>query len=74
MRNIFEEVKANQALLKSCVKPHDFSICLERHTKVVLENPTPTQRFGAKWKCSKCGGVVDSLHKINYDAGLKDAK
>lgn len=70
---IFQEVKANSALLDACSKPHDFSICIDRRTKQVLDNPTPAQRFGAKWKCSKCGGVVDGLRKISYCDGLKDA-
>lgn len=74
MDAIFQEVKANHSILKGCQRPHDFSICLERHTKEPIENPTPAQHFGAKWKCSKCGGIVDSLHKIHYEEGLRDAK
>ncbi len=73
MDEVWAEVQANKALIESCSKPHDFSICLDRKTKQPIENPTPMQRFGAKWKCSKCGGVVDNMHKINYEAGIKDS-
>ena len=74
MDEVWQEVKANTAILNGCSKPHDFSICLDRHTKQVIENPTPMQHFGAKWKCSKCGGIVDNLRKMHYNEGLKDAK
>lgn len=70
---ILVEIMTNRALLDSCNKPHDFSICLDRHTKQAIESPTPAQRFGAKWKCSKCCGIVDSLTKIHYNEGLSDA-
>lgn len=72
--SVFQEVKANQRKLESCIRPHDFSICLDRRTKQPIDNPTPQQHFGAKWQCSKCDGIVDSIHKINYNQGLKDAK
>lgn len=71
---IFKEVKANQAMLSDCAKPHDFSIALDRRTKEPIHGGiTPHQRFGCKWKCSKCGGIVDTLHKLHYEQGLKDA-
>lgn len=67
---VLVEVKANQKRLNECVGPHDFSICIDRHSKKPIENPTPAQLFGAKWECSKCHGRVDSIHKIWYQKGL----
>ena len=72
MDAIFQEVKANQKRLKECVRPHDFSICLDRRTKEPIPNPTPQQLFGAKWKCTLCGGIVDGLEKRTYLEGLND--
>jgi hypothetical protein len=74
MDAILAEVKENQRILSACQFPHDFSICIDRHSKVPIENPTPAQRFGAKWKCSKCGGIVDSMHKIHYNEGLEHGR
>lgn len=70
--SILVAVKANSALLEKCAR-HDFSVVLDRRTKQPLENATPAQRFGAKFKCTHCGGTVDGLAKIWYDRGLKDA-
>ena len=66
---IWKQVKANNALLDGCVI-HDFSICLDRRSKQPIESPTRAQRFGCKWKCFNCGGVVDNLAKIWYVRGL----
>lgn len=71
--DIWEQVKANQTKLDGCVSPHDFSICLDRTTKTAVDNPTPQQRFGARWRCSKCGGDVDHHAKMWYALGLKHA-
>jgi hypothetical protein len=69
---IFQEVKANSAKLKSCPR-HDFSICLDRYTKIPIDNPTPAQHFGARWGCKNCGGHVDGIAKLWYNQGLADA-
>jgi hypothetical protein len=69
---IFEQVKVNHAKLNSCVA-HDFSICIVRRTKETVTNPTPEQRFGAKWRCSRCGGEVDCHAKHWYELGMKHA-
>lgn len=73
MDSIFQEVKANSKALDECRSPHDFSICIDRRTKEEVSNPTPHQRFGAKWKCSKCGGTVDSTTRIWYEKGISHA-
>lgn len=70
--SILAEIKANAARMENCPR-HDFSIMIDRHTKQPVENPTPAQRFGAKFKCARCGGVVDNLARIWYEKGLKDA-
>jgi len=71
--SILVEVKANMALLETCQR-HDFSIVIDRRTKQPIENPAPSQRFGAKFKCTRCGGIVDGSARIWYDRGLNDAK
>lgn len=65
-------IKANTALLDSCSRPHDFSVCLDRYTAQPIKDPTPAQRFGAKWGCSKCGGYVNGIDKSWYNRGLAD--
>jgi len=59
MDEIWKQVKANQALLEVC-KGHDFSLPFEKRGQ-----------FTVKWKCSKCGGTVDSQAKRWYELGLK---
>ena len=71
---ILEQVKANRAKLESCSGPHDFSVCLDRRTKQPIQNPTPEQHFGARWRCSKCGGNVDVGDKMWYSLGLNHVK
>jgi|GEM_PF-5509401 hypothetical protein len=70
---ILVKIRANQELLDKCVKPHDFSVCLDRHTKQPITNPSPEQCFGAKWRCSKCGGYTDSVNRSWYNRGLEDS-
>lgn len=65
MDAIIAEVKANRALLESC-SGHDFSIAIDRITKVPL---TEVKTF-CDWKCSKCGGHVDGMMKIWYNKGV----
>lgn len=73
-QKLFELIQLNHKKLDSCSKPHEFLICLDRRTRQPLENPTPQQQFGARWRCSKCGGDVDSVVRLWYNRGLKDAK
>lgn len=73
MDEILFEIKVNNAQLDHCEKPHDFSIVIDRRTKLKIENPTPQQRFGAKLECSKCGGWIDSINASWYKRGLQDA-
>lgn len=56
---IMEEIRANNKLLDSCPKPHQF----ERD---------PSKPMG-KRTCKKCGGKIDAVHAIWYERGLKDA-
>lgn len=59
MDEIWQKVKANLALLATC-KGHDFSLPFEKRGQMVV-----------KWKCSKCGGTVDTFAKKWYEQGLK---
>lgn len=69
---IIAEVRANSARLEQC-PCHDFNLCQDRHTKQFTENPTPWQRFGAKWLCAHCGGTVSGQEKLWYERGLAHA-
>lgn len=69
---ILVRVKDNIAKLDSCSGPHNFNICLDRRTREPVENPTPQQMFGARWRCSKCGGDVETTNKKWYERGLVD--
>jgi hypothetical protein len=64
--SIFQKVKANSKTLEECAGPHDFSICLDRRSELPVEKPV----FGCKWKCAKCGGIVEGTVKLWYDRGL----
>lgn len=68
--SILREIKENSMKMDTCHR-HDFSIVLDRHTKLAIENPTPEQRFGAKFRCLHCGGIVDGIARIWYENGLK---
>lgn len=59
---IFEQVRQNRETLKSC-DFHDFSIDLE-----------PKSIFKKKFKCTRCGGIVDSNEKDWYECGLKHGR
>ena len=63
IRKIWIDVQENKVKLESC-DMHNFSIDIttEQNNKTLLR----------KWKCSKCGGKVDSVAKIWYERGLKD--
>ena len=60
---IMEGVQLNQRLLSGCDVPHRFDIELN-----------PGKKLGGRWKCAKCGGVIDKIAKIWYTRGLSDAK
>ncbi len=70
---ILVEIKENSTKLDGCIL-HDFSVPLDRHTKQPINNPTPAQTFGAKWKCNNCGGVVDAAAKRWYNIGVEHMK
>lgn len=67
------EIKAaileNNQKLASCSLPHQFTIPLDRITKVEL----PAPRVFCKWKCKLCGAIQDFEAKRWYELGLKHA-
>lgn len=67
---VFEEVKQNHKKMDTCPH-HDFSIVLDRHSKQRIDNPTPQQLFGAKFQCTRCGGIVDGIERLWYTRGLR---
>jgi hypothetical protein len=62
-KRIYEDVKVNRALLDACAGPHDF----EQHESF-------SGGMVRSYKCSKCGGVVESLHKFWYERGLEHGR
>ncbi len=60
IQEIWEQVKANQKLLRDC-ECHDFSI----------EVP---QRGSSRWQCINCKGVVSSGDKRWYELGIEHAE
>lgn len=58
MLDIWERVKKNSAALEGCFGRHDFQVI------------DPTKKFGARYKCSKCHGEVDSTAHHWYAIGL----
>ena len=66
---ILKEVRTNIATLDACAR-HNFSVPVDRHTK----QPIPNATFACKWKCSKCGGVVDGSARNWYNLGLEHAQ
>lgn len=61
-RKIFEEVRANSAILDSCQR-HRFEVFTKYESGMVK-----------KYKCSACGGTVDSLAKNWYERGIAHGK
>ncbi len=57
---LFREVKANHARLDACAGPHDFQV----------NEMYPHGKLVRNYKCSKCGGIVETLHKNWYERGL----
>jgi hypothetical protein len=60
VKAIWEDVKANQARLNTCARPHDFR-----------QDEPGTLR--SKWTCALCGGKVTSREARWYILGLEDA-
>ncbi|MDO6355294.1 hypothetical protein Q3V94_09500 [Caloramator sp. CAR-1] len=58
-KEIFQMVIENQNKLKSCSR-HDFSIDI-----------TADRALGKRYRCSNCGGEVDSIEKYWYEKGLE---
>lgn len=58
---IMEDIRHNRQLLDGCSR-HDFS-----------EEVKQPHRFNSKWKCIKCGGVVDYSEKLWYEKGIAHA-
>jgi hypothetical protein len=61
INEIWQKVKANSERLRSCVRPHDFS----EVTRLVGTIPR-------EYRCTRCGGTVDSINRSWYVEGLKD--
>jgi hypothetical protein len=59
------EIIANRKLLESCLKPHDFSIGVERYEGSSLFRD---------YRCTKCSGKVTSSDKLWYERGLAHGK
>jgi hypothetical protein len=60
-REVLAEVRANLATLEACPGPHEF------------QEIKDGKAFGPKWRCSKCGGVVDHQAAAWYTRGLAHA-
>lgn len=58
---IMEDIQRNRQTLESCSR-HDFS-----------EEVEQPHRINKKWKCSRCGGIVDYSEKLWYERGLAHA-
>jgi hypothetical protein len=59
---LWDEVQVNQHVLAACVPPHDF---------VQVD---PKKGIGGNYRCSKCGGEVENLHRVWYEQGLADGQ
>lgn len=60
-KKIIEEIRHNRQLLEGCPR-HDFSEEVKQPYRVI-----------SKWKCSKCGGIVDYSEKLWYEKGIAHA-
>jgi hypothetical protein len=63
MDEIWQQVKVNSERLRSCQRPHDFSEITRQIGSIPRE-----------YRCTKCQGTVDSIHRSWYIEGLKDGK
>jgi hypothetical protein len=55
---VLADVRANLEMLEKCPGPHNFQKIDDGKT------------FGAKWRCTACDGVVDSVGFVWYTRGL----
>lgn len=56
---LWKRISENNKLLNSC-EQHLFSI-----------DVTPEKTIAKRWKCERCGGVVENINKYWYEQGLK---
>jgi hypothetical protein len=63
LKEIWEKVKANHALLDGCERPHQFE-----------ERSRPGSPDGHKYRCERCGGEIDSIAASWYIQGLEDGR
>lgn len=57
-RALMGEARANIAALNACDGPHDFRMYGD------------IRPLGQKWRCDRCGGVVDAIAHTYYMQGL----
>jgi len=60
---IWRDVKANQAKLRSCRGPHDFQPI-----------PVEGKQLIRDYRCSRCGGKTSATNKIWYNEGLEHGR
>ena len=58
-QEIMKEVKANLTKLEECPGPHQF------------EGPLDKDLSFNKYRCKRCGGVIDGINQLWYQRGLK---
>lgn len=63
---IWEEVKANKAKLDACEGPHD----LQPDESTKYATAKDGGAICRKYKCTRCGGLVDSVNAHWYIKGL----
>lgn len=63
IRGLWSDVRANQARLDACEGPHSFD-----------RPEDPARVLGGRWRCSRCGGMVDGVAKGWYERGLEHGR
>jgi hypothetical protein len=63
MQEIIARVKENLQTLDACEGPHEFADLYEKGCPIAHRS-----------QCLKCFGKVDSVNRIWYERGLKDAR
>ena len=61
---LFEEVKENHVRLDSCSGPHEFEEV----------NMGGSGGFARDMRCKRCGGVLNRVHAIWYERGVKHGR
>jgi hypothetical protein len=66
---ILRQVRENHRRLEECPGPHDFK-------PVERDGITPAigVKFGMKYRCATCEGVIDGSDKWHYDQGLEHGR